>query len=61
MHTHRTQQRIVSLPICHLHPHPDNANRMSKANHGNAESGRSQQRLNALCRMAEDCLEKKKT
>jgi hypothetical protein len=55
MHTHRTQQRIVSLPICQLHPHPD------KANHGNANSRRSQKRLNALCRMAEDCLEKKKT
>jgi ParB-like chromosome segregation protein Spo0J len=31
MHTHRTQQRIASLPLHKLHPHPDNANRMSKA------------------------------
>ena len=30
MHTHRTRQTIVSLPICKLHAHPDNANRMSK-------------------------------
>ncbi len=29
MPTH-TQQTIVSLPICQLHAHPDNANRMSK-------------------------------
>ena len=31
MHTHPPQQRIISLPIGNLHPHPDNANRMSKA------------------------------
>ena len=31
MHTHRPQQRIISLPITDLRPHPDNANRMSKA------------------------------
>jgi ParB/RepB/Spo0J family partition protein len=30
MHTHRTQQTIVSLPIYKLYAHPDNANRMSK-------------------------------
>lgn len=30
MHPHRPQQMIVSLPLSHLHPHPDNANRMSK-------------------------------
>jgi ParB/RepB/Spo0J family partition protein len=30
MHPHQPQQTIVSLPICRLHPHPDNANRMSK-------------------------------
>ena len=26
-----TQQTIIRLPLKHLHPHPDNANRMSKA------------------------------
>jgi ParB/RepB/Spo0J family partition protein len=31
MHPHRPTQTIVSLPLSHLHPHPDNANRMSKA------------------------------
>jgi len=31
MHTHRTHQTIVSLPLRKLYPHPDNANRMSKA------------------------------
>ena len=31
MHAHKPQQTIVSLPISSLHPHPDNANRMSKA------------------------------
>ena len=31
MRTHPPQQRIISLPIGNLHPHPDNANRMSKA------------------------------
>jgi ParB/RepB/Spo0J family partition protein len=31
MRTHRPQQTIVSLPIRILYPHPDNANRMSKA------------------------------
>ena len=31
MHTHRTQQRILSLPLHKLYRHPDNANRMSKA------------------------------
>jgi len=30
MHTHRPTQTLVSLPLSHLHPHPDNANRMSK-------------------------------
>ena len=30
MYTHKPQQTIVSLPLCKLHPHPDNANRMSK-------------------------------
>jgi hypothetical protein len=58
MHTHPPHQRIVSLPICHLHPHPDNAKRMSKANHENPDIGRSQKRLSPLCRMAEDCLAK---
>lgn len=47
MHTHRTQQRILSLPLHKLYRHPDNANRMSKANHGNTDSGRSQKRLSA--------------
>ena len=31
MHTHKPQQRILSLPLCKLYSHPDNANRMSKA------------------------------
>ena len=30
MHTHKPQQMIISLPLCNLHPHPENANRMSK-------------------------------
>ena len=30
MHTHPPQQRIISLPLHQLGPHPDNANRMSK-------------------------------
>jgi len=30
MHTYRPTQTIVSLPLRKLHPHPDNANRMSK-------------------------------
>lgn len=30
MHTHKPQQHIVSLPVSKLHPHPGNANRMSK-------------------------------
>ena len=30
MRTVPPQQTIVSLPIYHLYPHPDNANRMSK-------------------------------
>ena len=28
--THPPQQTIISLPLSNLHPHPDNANRMSK-------------------------------
>jgi ParB/RepB/Spo0J family partition protein len=30
MHTQHPTQTIVSLPLSNLHPHPDNANRMSK-------------------------------
>lgn len=30
MHPHKPQQHIVSLPLSKLHPHPDNANLMSK-------------------------------
>jgi len=30
MHGHKPQQQIVSLPLSKLHPHPGNANRMSK-------------------------------
>lgn len=31
MHSHRPQQTVASLPVSALYPHPDNANRMSKA------------------------------
>ena len=31
MRTDTPQQTILSLPICQLYPHPDNANRMPKA------------------------------
>jgi len=31
MHAKRPTQTIISLPLSKLHPHPDNANRMSRA------------------------------